>query len=93
MGKVKAPSEKGATFINPYQGLKQLRRHRTSGGGFGATFINPYQGLKPQTGMTAQGNASGATFINPYQGLKHLYCLSTPQVMVRVQLLLIPIRD
>ena len=40
----------GATFINPYQGLKHLRywakgKHRS-----GATFINPYQGLKQFSG-------------------------------------------
>ena len=37
----------GATFINPYQGLKPRRKQAVGMGRIkGATFINPYQGLK-----------------------------------------------
>ena len=84
---------KGATFINPYQGLKRVYLNAVEPSkGNGATFINPYQGLKPsKTGKSAL-IYGGATFINPYQGLKPVRAASKAK-RHRVQLLLIPIRD
>ena len=60
----------GATFINPYQGLKRYQQCQVPKKDKGATFINPYQGLKPKKDAVNVRHALGATFINPYQGLK-----------------------